>query len=191
MARASYAAPAQPQMENEVIPPELNGREDLRQFNPTRPYLIQFPTVCRGKAETLDLVQEIRRLRNRIVYHFGFTLPAFDIEFSDRLEADEFRFSVYEIPKVMGTFNTGCVAVEARWLESLSAQEQQALSASAESTAVAAPAAGGEAAQAEAAPLKPALGGRCVRKRTISGCPPTIRCWKMKRWRAGPPPSCC
>lgn len=149
---------AQPQMENEVIPPELNGREDLRQFNPTRPYLIQFPTVCRGKAETLDLVQEIRRLRNRIVYHFGFTLPAFDIEFSDRLEADEFRFSVYEIPKVMGTFNTGCVAVEARWLESLSAQEQQALSASAESTAVAAPAAGQEAAQAEAAPLKPALG---------------------------------
>ncbi len=142
MARASYAAPAQPQMENEVIPPELNGREDLRQFNPTRPYLIQFPTVCRGKAETLDLVQEIRRLRNRIVYHFGFTLPAFDIEFSDRLEADEFRFSVYEIPKVMGTFNTGCVAVEARWLESLSAQEQQALSASAESTAVAAPASG-------------------------------------------------
>ncbi len=125
-----------------MIPPELNGREDLRQFNPTRPYLIQFPTVCRGKAETLDLVQEIRRLRNRIVYHFGFTLPAFDIEFSDRLEADEFRFSVYEIPKVMGTFNTGCVAVEARWLESLSAQEQQALSASAESTAVAAPASG-------------------------------------------------
>lgn len=118
---------AQPQMENEVIPPELNGREDLRQFNPTRPYLIQFPVDCRGKAETLDLVQEIRRLRNRIVYHFGFTLPAFDIEFSDKVAADEFRFSVYEIPKVVGTFNTACLAVEARWLESLSDEEQRRL----------------------------------------------------------------
>ncbi|WP_275556752.1 type III secretion system export apparatus subunit SctV [Mixta sp. Marseille-Q2659] len=118
---------AQPQMENEVIPPELNGREDLRQFNPTRPYLIQFPVDCRGKAETLDLVQEIRRLRNRIVYHFGFTLPAFDIEFSDKVAADEFRFSVYEIPKVVGTFNTACLAVEARWLESLSDEEQRQL----------------------------------------------------------------
>ncbi|WP_241491552.1 FHIPEP family type III secretion protein, partial [Winslowiella iniecta] len=101
---------AQPQMENEVIPPELNGKEDLRQFNPTRPYLITFPAASRGQPETLELVQEIRRLRNRIVYHFGFTLPAFDIEFVDNQDEHEFRFSVYEIPKVIGSFNLPMLA---------------------------------------------------------------------------------
>ncbi|AVJ19291.1 EscV/YscV/HrcV family type III secretion system export apparatus protein [Serratia sp. MYb239] len=116
---------AKPQIENEVIPPELNGREDLRQFNPTRPWLIQFHTSRRGTAETLDLVQEIRRLRNRIVYHFGFTLPAFDIEFTDKQPTDEFRFSVYEIPKVVGTFNTALTALDVRQLESLSEAERE------------------------------------------------------------------
>ncbi|MGE9550887.1 type III secretion system export apparatus subunit SctV [Erwinia amylovora] len=101
----------QPQMENEVIPPELNGTEDLRQFNPTRPYLLQFPSSARGTAETLELVQAIRRMRNSIVYNYGFTLPAFDIEFQDQLPPDEFRYSVYEIPRVIGTFNVGLLAV--------------------------------------------------------------------------------
>ncbi|WP_276643871.1 type III secretion system export apparatus subunit SctV [Siccibacter turicensis] len=110
---------AKPQMENEVVPPELNGKEDLRQFNPTRPYLINFPSSCRGQPETLELVQEIRRLRNRIVYHFGFTLPAFDIEFIDSQPENEFRFSVYEIPKVVGTFNVAQLAVKRSWLESI------------------------------------------------------------------------
>ncbi|WP_213989497.1 type III secretion system export apparatus subunit SctV [Sodalis sp. dw_96] len=116
--RARYEARlAQPQMENEIIPPELNGKEDLRQFNPTRPYLLQFPEASRGTPAMLELVQEIRRLRNRIVYNFGFTLPAFDIEFMARQAPDEFRFSVYEIPKVIGTFAIAGAAVEAKWLE--------------------------------------------------------------------------
>ncbi|KGT90325.1 type III secretion protein HrpI [Erwinia typographi] len=100
-----------PQMENEVVPPELNGTEDLRQFNPTRPYLLQFPSSARGTAETLDLVQAIRRMRNSIVYNYGFTLPAFDIEFQESLPVDEFRYSVYEIPRVIGTFNVAQSAV--------------------------------------------------------------------------------
>ncbi|MCU7369208.1 type III secretion system export apparatus subunit SctV [Pantoea stewartii] len=115
---------AKPQIENEVIPPEMNGREDLRQFNPTRPWLIQFHTSRRGIAETLDLVQEIRRMRNRIVYHFGFTLPVFDIEFTDKLPVDEFRFSVYEIPKVVGTFDSTLTALDVRQLEGLSETER-------------------------------------------------------------------
>lgn len=110
---------AQPQMENEVIPPELNGREDLRQFNPTRPYLLNFPASSRGQPEVLELVQEIRRLRNRIVYHFGFTLPAFDIEFLETQDDHEFRFSVYEIPQVISTFNVSLLAVHIRWLEQI------------------------------------------------------------------------
>ncbi|UQY44676.1 FHIPEP family type III secretion protein [Mixta hanseatica] len=178
---------AQPQIENEVIPPELNGREDLRQFNPTRPYLIQFPTDCRGKAETLDLVQEIRRLRNRIVYNFGFTLPAFDIEFSDKLSADEFRFSVYEIPKVVGTFNTACLAVEARWLQSLSEEEQRQLAQSDEPPALP-ETAGDEAAQAAALPApQPALGQATRQESDYLWLPPDhplLENEEVTRWSA-------
>lgn len=108
-----------PQMENEVIPPELNGSEDLRQFNPTRPYLLQFPSNARGTAETLALVQAIRRLRNSIVYNYGFTLPAFDIEFQETLPEDEFRYSVYEIPRVIGTFNVPQQAISRHGHEQL------------------------------------------------------------------------
>lgn len=114
---------SQPQMENEVIPPELNGTEDLRQFNPTRPYLLQFPSSARGTAQTLELVQAIRRMRNSIVYNYGFTLPAFDIEFQDSLPADEFRYSVYEIPRVIGTFNVGLFAVSRQGHEHLAEEE--------------------------------------------------------------------
>lgn len=114
---------SQPQMENEVIPPELNGTEDLRQFNPTRPYLLQFPASARGTAETLELVQAIRRLRNSIVYNYGFTLPAFDIEFQEQLPADEFRYSVYEIPRVVGTFGVPAQAVSRQLHEALAEQE--------------------------------------------------------------------
>ncbi|MCU5773673.1 type III secretion system export apparatus subunit SctV [Erwiniaceae bacterium BAC15a-03b] len=116
---------AQPQMENEVIPPELNGKEDLRQFNPTRPYLINFPAASRGQPEMLELVQDIRRLRNRIVYHFGFTLPAFDIEFLEHQDQHEFRFSVYEIPQVVGTFNLPMLAVHRRWLAEMSEADRE------------------------------------------------------------------
>ncbi|WP_145033718.1 type III secretion system export apparatus subunit SctV [Pantoea ananatis] len=98
-------------MENEVIPPELNGKEDLREFNPTRPYLLQFSESVRGANSTIELVQGIRRLRNSIVYNFGFTLPAFEIEFVATQPADEFRFSVYEIPRVIASFNTDKLAV--------------------------------------------------------------------------------
>nr|WP_024966753.1 FHIPEP family type III secretion protein [Pantoea sp. IMH] len=175
---------AQPQIENEVIPPELNGREDLRQFNPTRPYLIQFPVECRGKAEALDLVQEIRRLRNRIVYHFGFTLPAFDIEFSDKLVADEFRFSVYEIPKVVGTFNTPRVAVEAHWQESLSGEEQQRLAQEAEQTALPETVEGEEA----AAPLPGVALGQTTRQETdylwLPADHPLLENEEVARWTA-------
>ncbi|RRZ93708.1 type III secretion system export apparatus subunit SctV [Erwinia sp. 198] len=114
---------SQPQMENEVIPPELNGTEDLRQFNPTRPYLLQFPANARGTAETLELVQAIRRLRNSIVYNYGFTLPAFDIEFQEQQPADEFRYSVYEIPRVIGTFGVTTPAVSRSEHEALAGQE--------------------------------------------------------------------
>ncbi|AIA70916.1 type III secretion protein [Pectobacterium atrosepticum SCRI1043] len=99
------------QLEADNMPAEQNGYQDLRRFNPTRAYLLLFHPVWQGQPTATVLVQNIRRLRNRLVYRFGFTLPSFDIEFSDRLAEDEFQFCVYEIPYVKATFVTDQLAV--------------------------------------------------------------------------------
>ncbi|QIE99808.1 type III secretion system export apparatus subunit SctV [Pantoea stewartii] len=99
------------QLHLQQLAPEENGYQDLRRFNPTRAFLLQFSQVHQGGEAATTLIREIRRLRNRLVYRFGFTLPGFDIEFSPRLAEDEFRFCVYEIPLVTATFGIPFVAV--------------------------------------------------------------------------------
>ncbi|MDX6915032.1 type III secretion system export apparatus subunit SctV [Pectobacterium carotovorum] len=106
------------QSEADNMPAEQNGYQDLRRFNPTRAYLLLFHPVWQGQPTATALVQNIRRLRNRLVYRFGFTLPSFDIEFSDRLAEDEFQFCVYEIPYVKATFVTDRLAVASGAVES-------------------------------------------------------------------------
>ncbi|WP_099336725.1 type III secretion system export apparatus subunit SctV [Erwinia amylovora] len=99
------------------LAPEDNGYQDLRRFNPTRAYLLQFSQEHLNSEAAESLIQHIRRLRNRLVYHFGFTLPSFDIEFSPALAADEFRFCVYEIPLVTATFAVEQLAVRTSSIE--------------------------------------------------------------------------
>ncbi|MFJ5438388.1 type III secretion system export apparatus subunit SctV [Pectobacterium brasiliense] len=106
------------QLEADNIPAEQNGYQDLRRFNPTRAYLLLFHPVWQEQPTATALVQNIRRLRNKLVYRFGFTLPSFDIEFSDRLAEDEFQFCVYEIPYVKATFVTDRLAVASGAVES-------------------------------------------------------------------------
>ncbi|MFJ5452518.1 type III secretion system export apparatus subunit SctV [Pectobacterium jejuense] len=105
------------QLEADNMPAEQNGYQDLRRFNPTRAYLLLFHPVWQGQPTATALVQNIRRLRNKLVYRFGFTLPSFDIEFSDRLAEDEFQFCVYEIPYVKATFVTDQLAVASGAIE--------------------------------------------------------------------------
>ncbi|MCL6359222.1 type III secretion system export apparatus subunit SctV [Pectobacterium polaris] len=105
------------QLEADNMPAEQNGYQDLRRFNPTRAYLLLFHPVWQGQQTATALVQNIRRLRNKLVYRFGFTLPSFDIEFSDRLAEDEFQFCVYEIPYVKATFVTDRLAVDSGAIE--------------------------------------------------------------------------
>ncbi|ATV42480.1 type III secretion system export apparatus subunit SctV [Pectobacterium brasiliense] len=106
------------QLEADNIPAEQNGYQDLRRFNPTRAYLLLFHPVWQEQPTATALVQNIRRLRNKLVYRFGFTLPSFDIEFSDRVAEDEFQFCVYEIPYVKATFVTDRLAVACGAVES-------------------------------------------------------------------------
>nr|WP_197986769.1 type III secretion system export apparatus subunit SctV [Pseudomonas lactis] len=92
---------AQPEAEAvEAIRPEENGKEDLRGFDPSRPYLLQFPSALRGTPEVTDLIHGIRQVRNSLVANIGLTLPPFEVEIDDSLADDEMRFCVHEVPMV-------------------------------------------------------------------------------------------
>lgn len=84
----------------EVVRPEENGREDLRGFDPSRPYLLQFPPSLRGTPEVTELIHGIRQSRNALVANIGLTLPPFEVELDDSLPVDEMRFCVHEVPMV-------------------------------------------------------------------------------------------
>lgn len=94
--------------------PELNGREDIRRFNPSRAYLLQFHPSHKDSPELEQLLQSIRQRRNTLVHQFGLTLPSFDIEFVELHEVDEFRFCVYEVPFIRATFTSSRCAVDYR-----------------------------------------------------------------------------
>ncbi len=84
----------------EAVRPEENGSEDLRGFDPSRPYLLQFPPALRGTPEVTDLIHGIRQARNALVANIGLTLPPFEVELDDALAVDEMRFCVHEVPMV-------------------------------------------------------------------------------------------
>lgn len=87
------------------VAPEHNGDEDLRTFEPTRPYLLQFATAHQSLERTTRLIHGIRQVRNSIVTRIGLTLPCFEIEYSDVLPEDEFRFCIHEVPMLKATFD--------------------------------------------------------------------------------------
>lgn len=110
------ARPSTEQAQAVAIAPEMNGREDLRTFSPSRQFVLQFHP-SQNLAQVEALVSEIRQCRNRLVVQYGLTLPSFIIEQAEHLPPDEFRFSVYEVPLLKATFTESHVAVDARMLE--------------------------------------------------------------------------
>nr|WP_246208309.1 type III secretion system export apparatus subunit SctV [Pseudomonas karstica] len=105
----------QPAESTTEVAPEKNGEEDLRGFDPSRPYLLQFPAALQNSQAVAELVQGIRQTRNGLVASVGLTLPPFDIEFSLLLAEDEFRFCVHEVPVLKATLG-GWVAVDRKAL---------------------------------------------------------------------------
>nr|WP_205347689.1 type III secretion system export apparatus subunit SctV [Pseudomonas allii] len=94
-----------------AVRPEDNGDADLRGFDPSRPYLLQFNPALYGTPQVIEIVQSVRKARNALVANIGLTLPPFEAEFSDSLALDEMRFCVHEVPVVRATFSER-VAVE-------------------------------------------------------------------------------
>ncbi|WDU61608.1 type III secretion system export apparatus subunit SctV [Pseudomonas poae] len=106
---------APPPDATQAVRPEENGEEDLRGFDPSRPYLLQFSPVLRGTPEVIELVQGIRQTRNALVANIGLTLPPFEVELDDTLADDEMRFCVHEVPMVKASV-VARVAVERKAL---------------------------------------------------------------------------
>ena len=101
--RSSKVEELQP-VQVEQMAPEQNGEEDLRVFEPSRPYLLQFASAHQHQERTTRLIHGIRQVRNSIVTTAGLTLPSFEIEYSALLAEDEFRFCVHEGPVLKATF---------------------------------------------------------------------------------------
>ncbi|MBT2375467.1 type III secretion system export apparatus subunit SctV [Pseudomonas fluorescens] len=93
--------------------PDQHCTEDIRRFNPSRPYVMQFHPCNKNTPEIDDLMQKLRQVRNTLVYHFGFTLPSLEYEYDAQCEEDEFRFYVYEVPLLRATFNARLTAIAA------------------------------------------------------------------------------
>ncbi|WP_421525134.1 type III secretion system export apparatus subunit SctV [Pseudomonas yamanorum] len=89
----------------EAVAPQDNGEEDLRGFDPSRPYLLQFPAALHGSAQVAQVTHVIRQARNGLVTQIGLTLPPFEVEFAPAsvLAEDEFRFCVHEVPMIKAT----------------------------------------------------------------------------------------
>ncbi|SDH57932.1 type III secretion protein V [Pseudomonas flavescens] len=108
--------------EAQWVAPELNGDEDLRTFNPSRQFVLQFHP-SQDPERIAAIVSEIRQRRNRLVVQYGLTLPSFIIEQTEQIPEDEFRFSVYEVPMMRATLSHSHVAVDAQALDRLELDE--------------------------------------------------------------------
>lgn len=84
----------------DTVAPQDNGEEDLRGFDPSRPYLLQYPPALHGSAQVALVTHGIRQARNGLVTQIGLTLPPFEVEFAPALADDEFRFCVHEVPMI-------------------------------------------------------------------------------------------
>jgi len=91
------------QSSTDGVAPQDNGEEDLRGFDPSRPYLLQFPQALQGSAQVAQITHGIRQARNGLVTQIGLTLPPFEVEFAPALADDEFRFCVHEVPMIKAT----------------------------------------------------------------------------------------
>ncbi len=98
-----------------AVAPEMNGKEDLRTFSPSRQFVLQFHPG-QDSNQIQALVSEIRKRRNRLVVQYGLTLPSFIIEHVEDVAPDEFRFNVYDVPMLKATFTQTHVAVDVRQL---------------------------------------------------------------------------
>lgn len=114
--------PGQESEQAQWVEPEFNGDEDLRTFNPSRQFVLQFHP-SQDPQQIAAIVSEIRQRRNRLVVQYGLTLPSFIIEQAEHIPQDEFRFTVYEVPVMRATLSHSHVAVDALALGALEVDE--------------------------------------------------------------------
>lgn len=126
LARQRQREEEPPAEATDVVRPEDNGDEDLRGFDPSRPYLLQFSPVLQGSPEVTELIHGIRQARNAMVANIGLTLPPFEVELVASLADDEMRFCVHEVPMIKASV-VMLVAVERKALAEEPAHAVQGL----------------------------------------------------------------
>lgn len=103
--------------------PANNGKEDLKSFHLVVPYIIMFHESMRDKEITNHVIEELRKIRNSLVYNSGLTLPAFTIEYSEEVETDEFCFYINEVPEIKATYSDKLVAIDKKHIAKLNKED--------------------------------------------------------------------
>ncbi|MHC2599142.1 type III secretion protein V [Kluyvera sp. 1366] len=105
------------------INPANNGKEDLKSFHLVVPYIIMFHESMKDKEITNNVIEDLRKIRNSLVYNSGLTLPAFTIEYSEEVETDEFCFYINEVPEIKATYSDKLVAIDKRHIADLNKED--------------------------------------------------------------------
>jgi len=84
---------------------------DMRQIVPIRPIVI-FVSEPRARDEQFaPFERAARRARNRLVLHYGTTIPSIDVQAVQRLEGDAYEIAIHEVVAAEGHLHCDSVCV--------------------------------------------------------------------------------
>ena len=89
-----------------------DNTKDIQNFALSPLYLLQFSTEVQHYPEVESFIQRIRIVRNNIVRRQGLSLPPLEINFIKELKPHEYRFCVYDVPIIYGSFRFDAVLVQ-------------------------------------------------------------------------------
>lgn len=84
---------------------------DMRQIVPIRPIVIFVPEQLARDEQFAPFERAARRARNRLVLHYGTTIPSIDVQAVQRLEGDAYEIAIHEVVAAEGHLHCDSVCV--------------------------------------------------------------------------------
>ena len=84
---------------------------DMRQIVPVRPIVVFISEQMARDERFAQFERAARRARNRLVMHYGMTVPNIDVQRVRRLDGDAYEIAIHEVVAAEGRFhcNSACV----------------------------------------------------------------------------------
>ena len=100
--------PGEPSMNpDSPIPDEC----DMRQIVPIRPIVVSVSEHMASDDRLAHFERAARRARNRLVMHYGTTVPGIDVQSTRRLDGDAYEIAIHEVVAAEGRFHCDSVCI--------------------------------------------------------------------------------